>query len=271
LLLPLDFLARKAALAIAHPGHELLVHGWLCRTRPLTFVLTDGSGGQGQPRIQAASRILAAAGAPCGSIFGNYPDRHVYQAVLSGNVHFFLALADQLADEFARNRIEAVLGDAEEQAILTHDMWRAVINRAIALAECMLRRPIANYEFLLEGGPRGADESVEQDCVLSLLRNDELCAKLAAARSYRGLSHDFDLAMEDWNEESLRRECFLPVAPQRCAAVKATPIPRYELHGERKVAAGVYSQVVRYREHVLPILEALRAPCDADSLLRGAA
>jgi len=37
--------------------------------------------------------------------------------------------------------------------------------------------------------------------------------------------------------------------------------PRYELHGEQQVAAGVYSQVVRYQQHVLPILRALLSDC----------
>src|SRR5438034_752023 len=31
----------RAALFIAHPGHELLVHGWLELVRPFVFVLTD--------------------------------------------------------------------------------------------------------------------------------------------------------------------------------------------------------------------------------------
>ena len=32
------------ALVIGHPGHELLVHGWLEVARPIVFVFTDGSG-----------------------------------------------------------------------------------------------------------------------------------------------------------------------------------------------------------------------------------
>src|SRR5207302_1404403 len=33
---------KTSALLVAHPGHELRVHGWLERERPLVFVLTDG-------------------------------------------------------------------------------------------------------------------------------------------------------------------------------------------------------------------------------------
>lgn len=32
----------RAALVVAHPGHELRVYGWLEQARPRVFVLTDG-------------------------------------------------------------------------------------------------------------------------------------------------------------------------------------------------------------------------------------
>jgi hypothetical protein len=35
--------ALDAHLLIAHPGHELLLHGWICRTKPAVQILTDGS------------------------------------------------------------------------------------------------------------------------------------------------------------------------------------------------------------------------------------
>ena len=43
---------QSAALVIAHPGHELRIHHWLERARPVTFVLTDGSGHTDHSRIE---------------------------------------------------------------------------------------------------------------------------------------------------------------------------------------------------------------------------
>ena len=40
--------AVKDFLFVAHPGHELCVHGWLEIARPKVFVLTDGSGRSGR-------------------------------------------------------------------------------------------------------------------------------------------------------------------------------------------------------------------------------
>ena len=47
-------LETPVALVVAHPGHELLAYGWLSRYRPSVFVVTDGSGRDGQARTAYA-------------------------------------------------------------------------------------------------------------------------------------------------------------------------------------------------------------------------
>src|SRR5260370_411620 len=74
--------AKGAALVIAHPGHELRVHHWLERARPVTFVLTDGSGHTDRSRLAATTAILERAGATRGAIYGAMSDRELYQAIL---------------------------------------------------------------------------------------------------------------------------------------------------------------------------------------------
>ncbi len=270
----LGITSGRAALAIAHPGHELRVHGWLCRVKPLVFVLTDGSGGQSKSRLFATERILRQAGAARGSLFGRFPDRQVYQAVLDGNVQLFLNLADELASELVSHRIDVVVGDAEESAILAHDLWRAVINRAVSLAEDELGQPIASYEFLLDSSPDEFSTDLGSVTVKLPLSDEELAVKMTAAESYRGLSPDIDSALDQSVHEDFRTEHFFPASVRECHATAAAPIPQYELHGERQVAAGLYSQVVRYHQHVLPILEALQSDChktrDSRQLLEAA-
>ena len=77
------FLSVPSALVIAHPGHELRVHGWMCRAQPSTFILTDGSGRSGKARIEPTSKILREAGATPGSLYGRLTDRDAYQLVLN--------------------------------------------------------------------------------------------------------------------------------------------------------------------------------------------
>ena len=83
----------RAALVIAHPGHELRIHHWLERAKPRVFVLTDGSGHTNRSRLGQTAALLDAAGALRGSMFGRFTDREIYRAILASDVDAFIALA----------------------------------------------------------------------------------------------------------------------------------------------------------------------------------
>lgn len=253
----LEIFAGRAALAIAHPGQELRVHGWMQRARPLVLVLTDGSGRNGSPRLTTTERIVLDAGARPGGLFGRIPDRQIYQAVLSSNSQLFLDLAVVVALELVRNQIEVVVGDAAEGTSLTNDLWRGIVNRAVWLASQSLGHPIRNYEFPLGEDQQAIPKSAATAQTLEFRLSDaELAAKIAAARSYQELSREVERAISGRHEEALRFEGFVPAQHEDVSNL-FTP-PSYEELGERQVAAEVYSQVVRYHQHVLPILRTLR-------------
>lgn len=76
---------QKAALVIGHPGHELRVHHWLEKARPLVLVLTDGSGHLSAGRLDRTAAVLAGADAsPAANFFGKTSDRELYRAILTG-------------------------------------------------------------------------------------------------------------------------------------------------------------------------------------------
>jgi hypothetical protein len=52
-------------------------------------------------------------------------------------------------------------------------------------------------------------------------------------------------------------ECLRPVS-NSCGRYSLNEQPFYERYGEKQVAAGFYTQVLRYREHMLPLAEGLR-------------
>src|SRR5258705_10886730 len=102
----------RAALVIGHPGHELLVHGWLEVTHPLVFVFTDGSGRTNQSRLASTTRILNQVGAKCGSIYGRLTDSAAYAAILNHEFDFFANLTSELCEAFVVEHINYVAGDA---------------------------------------------------------------------------------------------------------------------------------------------------------------
>ena len=57
--------------------------------------------------------------------------------------------------------------------------------------------------------------------------------------------------------DDFRTECLWPATPFEYLA-RDLGKPFYEFYGERLVAAGQYREVIRYREHVAPVLEGLR-------------
>ncbi len=247
----------RCALAIAHPGHEIRVFGWMTEHQPLVSVLTDGSGRTNNPRLASTAVIVRQTGSRVASQFGLTTDQSLYAEVLAGNAGIFLRIADRLARDWVEHDIELVVGDAREGGIMAHDLWRGVIDQAIHLTESRTGRSIRNLAFSLECDPRQAPENHPLVALHGQLDDSLWQRKLRAAGNYRGLEHEVRFALDAWGREAFRHELLLETSAADPPAGSDTPA--YERHGERQVQAGVYQRVVRYQEHVWPILESLRA------------
>src|ERR1043166_4767236 len=85
----------RAALVIAHPGHELRIHHWLRDTKPQVFVWADGSGHTDRSRLGRTTALLAAVGASEGPLFGRLTDRQLYRGILGPDGDIFAALSQE--------------------------------------------------------------------------------------------------------------------------------------------------------------------------------
>lgn len=198
--LPPPLLGAHAALVIAHPGHELRVHGWLQLARPRVFVLTDGSGRSGRSRLRSTTKVLAQGGAEVERIYRRLTDIDVYSAMLNRDFDLFIRLAGELAETFVRERFDYVAGDAAEGHNPTHDVCRLIINAAVEMADGGKAHRVTNFDFLLNDQPDPRPEA-----------------------------HDPSSTFLNLSEEALAW-----------------------------VSAGYYKHVIRYRDHAVPIAEALR-------------
>jgi hypothetical protein len=89
--------------------------------------------------------------------------------------------------------------------------------------------------------------------------------KLEAMRSYAAsaggiLQEEVGDAFQNFGEQAFAREYLFSAAvpgrePERLFSRQK---PFYETYGEQKVAAGCYRSVIRFHEHVLPIMNHLR-------------
>jgi hypothetical protein len=248
----------KAALVVAHPGHELRVYQWLRLTRPLCFVLTDGSGGSGKSRLDSTTTLLEQNGARMGSIYGRLTDREIYSAIIKGELDLFIDLSEELVRELVREEIDFVVGDAIEGYNPAHDVCRFMINAAVEIVSRKRNQPLLNYEVSLTSQPANFAEAKIGEAIRIHLDEEDLSRKLEAAHSYHELAGDVDQILKTEGIQAIQTEWLQPVSNWGISISQPPESPYYELHGEKQVAAGHYEQVLRYREHVLPIAQALR-------------
>jgi hypothetical protein len=245
-----------AALVIAHPGHELRVHGWLEWARPMVFVLTDGSGHGSHGRIESSTRLIARSGGRTGSVCGRFTDRELYDTILEGRLSVLTGLVTELADAFVANRFEYVVADAAEGYNPGHDLCRYLVDAAVEAARPSLPASFRSFEMDLAAAPAAGGASARAVCLD--LDEDALERKLGAARDYVGMAQEVDAALDQWGAAAFRHECLRETRLDGDDQEPAEIPPYYERHGERRRAEGTYDRVIRYREHIRPLRDALR-------------
>jgi hypothetical protein len=249
---------KRAALFVAHPAHELRIYGWLENVRPHVFVLTDGSGRGSRSRLASTSGVLAQSGARAGRLYGRFTDREIYEAILARRSAVFTSLADELAEAMAREAVDYVVGDAAEGEYLAHDVCRLLIDSAVELLSGSAGRRVANYEFSPTGHLAPEGDADPARAIRLALDHESFGRKMRAAWSYPEIRAEVEAAVRALGDEGLREEYLRPVASWDSLALTGDAQPYYERHGEKLVAAGHYPQVIRRREHVRPLAEALR-------------
>jgi hypothetical protein len=241
---------------IAHPGHELRVHHWLESTRPLVLVLTDGSGHSGRSRLASTTTVLERAGAVPGPVYGRLSDQALYRAVLGGDADLFAALADEIALALEAADVDRVAGDAVEGFNPGHDVCRLLLNAALLRLQQRGRR-VQSFEFPLEGSPHECAEEDRSEAILLNLDEAALQRKLEAARAYPEMAAEVARAYDRYGWEPFRVECLRPVRYGLEIGDRFVHPPYYERYGEQQVAAGIYREVIRFRDHLAPLAASL--------------
>ena len=211
--MPLPASFRRAALVVAHPSHELRLHGWLEQTRPYVCVLTDGGGRAGTPRLSRTTELLARVGATQGAIYGRLTDLEVYAAILKGDSELFAGLVEELAEAFVSEQIDYVVGDAAEGYSVAHDICRVMIGAAVERAQELHDHRVANFDFAVVGAPA---EFQNENHIRIDLDVDAYTRKINAALAYSPkLALDVEAALQGAPFQGIRRFS----VPQRASDV----------------------------------------------------
>ncbi len=197
---------RAAALVVAHPGHELRVHGWLEHARPHVFILTDGSGHSGRSRIGHSTEVLEGAGAVAGTVYGAVSDRALYAAILEQDFPLFEQLADELAEAFVRTRVDHVVGDARDGYNPGHDICRMLIQTALVMVKRSTGSELSDFDFPLIGPPGSWPDGHAQQATALRLDDDMLQRKLDAALRYEPLREEIAPRLRELGPEAFRSD-----------------------------------------------------------------
>ena len=241
----------RTALVVAHPSHELRIHGWLEQTRPYVCILTDGGGRSGEPRLSRTSEVLDRVGATQGAIYGRLTDLEVYAAILKGDSELFAGLVEELCEAFVAEEIDYVVGDAAEGYSVAHDICRTMIDAAVDLAEYRYGHTVANFDFLIVGRP---EESHNQDAITIHLDEDAFTRKINAALAYTPkLAQDVRAALGGAPFQGIRRFSEPQLAGEVDVEVNASVLGALAPHTKLKA---------RFADMIEGVpLEALRIEC----------
>jgi hypothetical protein len=247
----------RAAVMVAHPGHELMIYHWIETERPFFCCLTDGSGGSAQPRLASTNNVLEKIGATFGPIYGQRPDKDVYRALLDGRLDVFLSLVEELSDALIAAEVDCIAGDPVEGFNPVHDVCRFVIDGAVSRVRGRTGRAIRSYEFSLDAAPSRCPEPVREQAIWLRLDEAALERKLNAAFQYPEMKDEVRVALERFGRGAFAVECLRPATASIMLERFDKECPEYERSGRIRVEQGVYQDVILYREHVRPVRDAI--------------
>lgn len=253
-----DGLRRPVSMVVAHPGHELLAYGWLLELAPRVDIVTDGSGRNANPRIEASADLLRSGLGTPGSIFGRWADLELYDALSAGRFEPFIELRDALAERWCQDGVRTVLCDGFELEVLMHDVVQVVADAAVAAAG---ERGV-EIDLLEIPNHLGPDEPRPGDpvSVAGLVLSEQgLRHKISVARSYpsRVIQQEVEAFLGHRGERDFSTEKLFRAVHWTPDKLRNQPQPAWEKHGERLRAQGIYDQVIRLSEHFVRLVQAL--------------
>lgn len=134
----------------------------------------------------------------------------------------------------------------------------SLINAAVEIASRVKGHRTENFDFLPVGRPDPSLDAPQSGVVRLHLDEAAFNRKLAAANAYPELGTEVRSLMDEMGAAAFQAEYLRPVTNDARSNDDFAGVPPfYEPYGEKQVAAGIYREVIRYRDHVLPISEAL--------------
>lgn len=182
------------ALSIAHPGHELRLHGFLDEINPWLFILADEGETSHMDRMQHylgfifkdtgilkknrdAFYIIERKEKDIASINKStyVRDEEIQNELIQGSTAWFEFYINKMANTFIKNKIDHVVMDASEEMDAVHEINRIMTELAVKLVKKRTGTEIILYEFNVL---KPFDDNISDDCIRIELNPEQQHDKL---------------------------------------------------------------------------------------------
>jgi hypothetical protein len=133
-----------------------------------------------------------------------------------------------------------------------HDLCTPIAGAAMQLAAASGARTIPHFEFLMLPPHNGRPGTTTRE-----LSSAAMERKVAALNGYEPLRLEFEAKTAAYGDALIHRESFTRIVSWSRETIFPNGEPDYERIGRERVADGRYSQLITYREHVRPLIDAL--------------
>lgn len=247
----------KTLLFVGHPGHELLAHKFISIYKPDVIFLTDGSGNDGQPRIDQSLNLIKSLGLNAYFPFEPYSDRQIYDLILSNSIDSFLRSKSVLKEFILEQKYRVIVGDALEGFNPSHDLCRYLINSIVIEMEKENKVKIENYDFFQDDVRKNQTSDKKTGDIILELNEDELQKKMDACINYPKIKSEVDKFVSNFGKDFFALEFFRKINDPTKIVGWDTDFPYYEEFGRKRIAEGTYKQLISFDTHMMKLAQAL--------------
>lgn len=202
-------------------------------------------------------------------------DSHIYNELISDKLGFFVKYVEFLANHFIHFKIDYVVCESSEGFNPVNEMCRIVTNIAIEAVKKATGKIIHNYDFPIYDNP---NQHIDEDSIHIVLDDSAFERKISAIANHHSsilselkpivgeeiteqlklVAHDkalvFDI-LKTADKDIIMNEYLQPFKISN----RNEQNPFYESHGEKIVESGIYSEIITYEKHILPMKKKLES------------
>jgi hypothetical protein len=249
-----------SVLIMAHPGHELLCHGWLESAKPKVYCLASGGGSSKIGRKQRSIDLIEATGSSTSACFGQWSDWEVYNFMLSLDCQPLVEWIRLIQADLSQMSTEVMMiGDMLEGYSPAHDLCRHAIN---CIAELRSIPPQCNLSIPLNGKPSphplpGFPVGFCHSCDGETTRR-----KIEVATRFYDLKEEVEERIKHTPIHFFSNEFFYQTDRLPYRAYDSDKAPYYETYGRMRVAEGKFHQAIGFEANIKPMILKLRNALD---------